>query len=152
MKAEWHTCLTEYKRQQNLRIEQIENKIKEECNKERDRQIELAIERLEKDSRDDRLTLQRNFDCKLRYITIEIDSVTMLQSRIYLLFFRSLTEKYEMDLQNAIDNEQLHKGKLTQTKDKLEKTQTQLQEAENKLQECVTELNTANEVGLFVNF
>ncbi|XP_061934669.1 centrosomal protein of 131 kDa isoform X3 [Apis cerana] len=87
LKAEWQTCLTEYKRQQNLRIEQIENKIKEECNKERDRQIELAIERLEKDSRDERLTLQRNFDCKLK----------------------SLTEKYEMDLQNAIDNEQLHK-------------------------------------------
>ncbi|XP_061934668.1 centrosomal protein of 131 kDa isoform X2 [Apis cerana] len=123
LKAEWQTCLTEYKRQQNLRIEQIENKIKEECNKERDRQIELAIERLEKDSRDERLTLQRNFDCKLK----------------------SLTEKYEMDLQNAIDNEQLHKGKLIQTKDKLEKTQIQLQEAENKLQECVTELNTANE-------
>lgn len=124
LKTEWQTCLTEYKRQQNLRIEQIENKIKEECNKERDRQIELAIERLEKDSRDERLTLQRNFDCKLR----------------------SLTEKYEMDLQNATDNEQLHKGKLIQTKDKLEKTQIQLQEAEKKLQECITELNTANEV------
>lgn len=57
-----------------------------------------------------------------------------------------------MDLQNAIDNEQLHKDKLIQTKDKLEKTQIQLQEAENKLQECVTELNTANEVELFINF
>lgn len=124
LKTEWQTCLNEYKRQQNLRIEQIENKIKEECNKERDRQIELAIERLEKDSRDERLTLQRNFDCKLR----------------------SLTEKYKMDLQNATDNEQLHKGKLIQTKDKLEKTQIQLQEAEKKLQECITELNTANEV------
>lgn len=150
MKTEWQTCLNEYKRQQNLRIEQIENKIKEECNKERDRQIELAIERLEKDSRDERLTLQRNFDCKLRYITIEIDSSNFNLKDIY--FFRSLTEKYEMDLQNATDNEQLHKGKLIQTKDKLEKTQIQLQEAEKKLQECITELNTANEVGFFVDF
>lgn len=85
MKTEWQTCLNEYKRQQNLRIEQIENKIKEECNKERDRQIELAIERLEKDSRDERLTLQRNFDCKLRYTTIEIDSSNFNLKDIYFL-------------------------------------------------------------------
>ncbi|OAD61988.1 5-azacytidine-induced protein 1 [Eufriesea mexicana] len=124
LKVEWEAWLTNYKRQQNLRIEQAENKIKEESKKERDRQIELAIERLEKDSRNTKLMLQRNFDCKLR----------------------SLTEKYEMDLQTATDNEQLHKGKLMQTKDKLEKTQVQLEQAEKKLQECVSELSNANEV------
>ena len=51
-----------------------------------------------------------------------------------------------MDLQTAIDNEQLHKTKLMQTKDKLEKTDVQLQHAENKLQEYVSELSNANEV------
>ncbi|XP_071874662.1 LOW QUALITY PROTEIN: centrosomal protein dilatory [Bombus fervidus] len=124
LKAEWEAWLVNYKREQNLRIEQAENKIKERCNKERDRQIELAIERLEKDFRNERSTLERNVDCKLR----------------------SLRDKYEMDLQIAIDNEQLHKTKLMQTKDKLEKTDVQLQHAENKLQEYVSELSNANEV------
>lgn len=124
LKAEWEAWLVNYKREQNLRIEQAESKIKEGCNKERDRQIELAIERLEKDFRNERSTLERNVDCKLR----------------------SLRDKYEMDLQTAIDNEQLHKTKLMQTKDKLEKTDVQLQHAENKLQEYVSELNNANEV------
>ncbi|KAK9304972.1 hypothetical protein QLX08_003828 [Tetragonisca angustula] len=124
LKAEWEAWLLDYKRQQNLRIEQAENKIKDECNKERDRQIELAIERLEKDSRNERAMLQRNFDCKLR----------------------SLRDKYEIDLQTTIDNEQLQKTKLIQTKDKLEKTEIQLQQADSKLQEYVSELNNANEV------
>ncbi|XP_068985850.1 centrosomal protein of 131 kDa-like isoform X4 [Bombus flavifrons] len=124
LKAEWEAWLVNYKREQNLRIEQAESKIKEGCNKERDRQIELAIERLEKDFRNERSTLERNVDCKLR----------------------SLRDKYEMDLQTAIDNEQLHKTKLMQTKDKLKKTDIQLQHAENKLQEYVSELNNANEV------
>lgn len=66
LKAEWEAWLVNYKREQNLRIEQAESKIKEGCNKERDRQIELAIERLEKDFRNERSTLERNVDCKLR--------------------------------------------------------------------------------------
>ncbi|XP_033317882.1 centrosomal protein of 131 kDa isoform X3 [Bombus bifarius] len=66
LKAEWEAWLVNYKREQNLRIEQVESKIKEGCNKERDRQIELAIERLEKDFRNERSTLERNVDCKLR--------------------------------------------------------------------------------------
>lgn len=57
-----------------------------------------------------------------------------------------------MDLQTAIDNEQLHKTKLMQTKDKLKKTDVQLQHAENKLQEYVSELNNANEVGYFLKW
>ena len=57
-----------------------------------------------------------------------------------------------MDLQTAIDNEQLHKTKLMQTKDKLEKTDVQLQHAENKLQEYVSELSNANEVGYFLQW
>ena len=65
------------------------------------------------------------------------------------LFFRSLRDKYEIDLQTTIDNEQLHKTKLSQTKDKLEKTEIQLQQTENKLQEYVSELNNANEVKYF---
>lgn len=63
---EWEAWLADYKRQQTLRIERLGDKIRDKCNKERDRQIELAIERLEQDSRDAKLTLQQNFDCKLR--------------------------------------------------------------------------------------
>ncbi|CAK9816111.1 Centrosomal protein of 131 kDa [Anthophora plagiata] len=124
LRMEWEAWLADYKRQQNLKIEQAENKIRDECNRERDRQIELAIERLEKDSRNAKLTIQQTFDCKLK----------------------CLKEKFEMDLQIAIDNEQLHKAKLTQATNKLEKSEVHLQQAEKKLQECTFELNNANEL------
>ncbi|XP_026673726.1 centrosomal protein of 131 kDa isoform X2 [Ceratina calcarata] len=123
LKTEWEAWLADYKRQQNLRIEQMENKIRDDCNRERDRQIELAIERLEKDSRNAKLALQQNFDCKLR----------------------SLREKYEIELQTAMENEQIHKAKWTHTKDKLERTLTELQQTENKIQECTSELSKTNE-------
>nr|XP_012135852.1 PREDICTED: centrosomal protein of 131 kDa isoform X1 [Megachile rotundata]XP_012135853.1 PREDICTED: centrosomal protein of 131 kDa isoform X1 [Megachile rotundata] len=124
LKTEWQAWLADYKRQQNLRIEQTESKIRDECNKERDRQIELAIERLEKDSRNAKLTLQHNFDSKLR----------------------CLRDKYETNLQTAIDGERLCKDKLTLTKDKLDKVEIQLQQAESKIEQYVFELNAANEV------
>ncbi|XP_076235828.1 centrosomal protein dilatory [Calliopsis andreniformis] len=124
LRIEWEAWLADYKKQQNLRIEQLETNIRDKCNKERDRQIELAIERIEQDSRNEKLTLQQNFDCKLR----------------------SLKDKFETDLQTAIDNEQFHKGKLTQVKEKLDGTETQLRKVESKLQECAFELNNANEV------
>ncbi|XP_076169261.1 centrosomal protein dilatory [Ptiloglossa arizonensis] len=123
LKTEWEAWLADYKRQQNLKLEKAENKIRDECYKERDRHIELAIERLEKDCRDTKLTLQQNFDSK----------------------FRSLREKFETDLQTAIDNEQFHKNKLAQTTDKLDRTEIQLQKTEKKLQECLSDRNNINE-------
>lgn len=102
----------------------MESKIRSDCNRERDRQIELAIERLENDSRNAKVALQQNFDCKLR----------------------SLREKYEMELQTAVENEQIHKAKLAQTKDRLERTLTELQQAENRVHECASELSKVNEL------
>ncbi|XP_029049631.1 centrosomal protein of 131 kDa isoform X1 [Osmia bicornis bicornis] len=124
LKMEWEAWLADYKRQQNLRIEQAESKIREECDKERDRQIELVIERFEKHSRDAKLTLQQNFDRNLRY----------------------WREKLETSLQAAIDAERSSKEKLILTKEKLEKVEIQLQQTENKLRQCLSELNDANEV------
>ncbi|KZC09207.1 5-azacytidine-induced protein 1 [Dufourea novaeangliae] len=124
LKTEWEAWIADYKRQQTLKFERAESKIRDESNKERDRQIELAIERLEKDSREARLGLQQNFDCKLR----------------------SLKEKFDMELQTAVDNEQLHKDRLTQAKDKLDRSETQLQKVEKKLHQCTNDLNCANEV------
>ncbi|XP_076683839.1 centrosomal protein dilatory [Andrena cerasifolii] len=124
LKAEWEAWLADYKRQQSQKVGQAESRIRDECRRERDRQIELAIERLEKDSRDSKLSLQQNFDCKLR----------------------SLREKLETDLQTAIDNEQFHKGKSMQAKEKLDRAEAELQKLENRLQECVSDLRNANEV------
>ncbi|XP_076640367.1 centrosomal protein of 131 kDa-like [Colletes latitarsis] len=123
LKTEWEAWLADYKRQQNLKFEKAESKIRDDCYKERDRHIEIAIGRLEKDCRETKLTLQRNFDCKLR----------------------SLREKFEMDLQTARDNEQCHKNRLVQTQDKLDRTEVELQKAEKKLQECLSDWNNVNE-------
>ncbi|CAL7942716.1 unnamed protein product [Xylocopa violacea] len=124
LKMEWEAWLADYKRQQSSRIEQAEKKIRDECNRERDRQIELVIERLEKDSRSANLTLRQTFDRK----------------------FRTLKEKFEVDLQTAVDNEQAHKGKLIEATDTLEKTKIQLDQTENRLQRLASELSNANQV------
>ncbi|XP_053981820.1 centrosomal protein of 131 kDa isoform X2 [Hylaeus volcanicus] len=123
LKAEWEAWLADYKRQQNLKLQNTESDIIDKCYKERDRQIELAIERLEKDCRDTKLTLQRNFDNK----------------------FRLLREKFEMDLQTAIDNEKLYKNKLAQTENKLSQSEVQLQMVEKKLQEYRSDWKNINE-------
>ncbi|XP_076757293.1 centrosomal protein dilatory [Xylocopa sonorina] len=124
LKVEWEAWLADYNRQQRLRMEQTENKIREECYRERDRQIELVIERLEKDSRNAKFTLEQNFDRK----------------------FRTLKEKFELDLRTATDNEQVHKGKLIEATDALEKTKIELDQTEAKLQQLTSELSNANQV------
>nr|XP_033337543.1 centrosomal protein of 131 kDa [Megalopta genalis] len=123
LKSEWEAWIADYKRQQTLKIERSESSIRAECNRERDRQIELVIERLEKDSREAKVTLQQQFDCKLR----------------------SFREKFNMDLQTAMDNEQLHKMQLMQARDKLDRTEVLLQNTNRKLQECTNELKRVNE-------
>ncbi|XP_076652034.1 centrosomal protein dilatory [Halictus rubicundus] len=123
LKSEWEAWLADYKKQQTLKLQKAENSIRDECIRERDRQIELAIERLEKNSRETKVTLQQQFDCKLG----------------------SLKEKFDVDLQAAVDNELLHKAQLMQAQDKLERTEVLLQKTERKLQECMNELKRANE-------
>ncbi|XP_076230569.1 centrosomal protein dilatory isoform X4 [Nomia melanderi] len=124
LKAEWEAWMADYKKQQSLKMERAECVIRDECNRERDRQIELAIQRLEKDSREAKLSLQEHLDCKLR----------------------SLQERFNTDVQTAVDKEQLCRVQMTQCKDKLERTETRLQKIEERLQECTNELNSANEV------
>ncbi|XP_076300022.1 centrosomal protein dilatory isoform X2 [Lasioglossum baleicum] len=123
LKSEWEAWIADYKKQQTLKLQRAENSIRDECNRERDRQIELAIERLEKNSRETKVTLQQQFDCKLG----------------------SLKEKFDVDLQAAVDSELLHKAQLMQAQDKVERTEVLLQKTERKLQECTNELKRANE-------
>lgn len=54
------------KRQDNIKLNLSETKIRAEANKERDRQIELAIDRFEKETNDMKINLQRATDNKLK--------------------------------------------------------------------------------------
>lgn len=76
---EWTEWLENYKKQQIIKLEKSENKIREESQRERDRQIELAIGRLEKEARDMKTVVQQSYESKLRYTKV----VTL--KRIYIV-------------------------------------------------------------------
>lgn len=65
LKNEWLAWADNYKKQQNTNFMKAENAIRNDCQKERDKQIEIAIARLEKESREMRAKLQQSFDNKL---------------------------------------------------------------------------------------
>jgi len=65
LRKEWLAWADDYKRQQNAKFTRTETAIRDECRKERDKQIEIAIARLDKESRETRAKLQQGFDNKL---------------------------------------------------------------------------------------
>ncbi|XP_023290362.1 centrosomal protein of 131 kDa isoform X2 [Orussus abietinus] len=123
LKAEYESQMEHFRRQHNVKLEQSEIRIKNECNKERDRQIELAIERLEKETRDMKISLQQAADKKLRI----------------------LKENYETELHDAKENEQSLKSKITTTQERLNNAEHQLEKTEDKLRQCISELNSGKE-------
>ena len=66
--AEREVWIENYRRQQKSKFEMAQARIMDECNRERDRQIEIAIARLEKETRDMKANLQKNWENKLRYL------------------------------------------------------------------------------------
>jgi len=65
LRKEWLAWADDYKKQQNTKFTRKETAIRNECQKERDKQIEIAIARLDKESRETRAKLQQSFDNKL---------------------------------------------------------------------------------------
>ncbi|XP_047354936.1 centrosomal protein of 131 kDa [Vespa velutina] len=122
LQMEWTEWLENYKKQQIIKLEKSENKIREESQRERDRQIELAIGRLEKEARDMKTVVQQSYESKLR----------------------SVKEKYEMELHIATDNEKIHKQALISMENKLAQTENRLKTMKNKLEECVNNLSNKN--------
>lgn len=69
LRVEQETWMENCRRQHNLKLEKLEARIRDECNRERDRQIELAIERLEKETLEMKTSLQQSSENRLRYST-----------------------------------------------------------------------------------
>lgn len=67
LKTEQEVWTENQQRQFNIKFEMAETRIRDDSNRERDRQIELAIGRLEKETRNMKLNLQKSSDNKLRY-------------------------------------------------------------------------------------
>lgn len=65
LKNEWLAWADNYKKQKNADFARTETTIRNDCQKQRDKQIEIAIARLEKESREMRAKLQQSFDNKL---------------------------------------------------------------------------------------
>lgn len=65
LRKEWLTWSDNYKKEQNVTFTKAETVIRNNCQKERDKQIEIAIVRLEKESREMQAKLQQSFDNKL---------------------------------------------------------------------------------------
>jgi len=66
LRKEWLTWIDNYKKDQNATFTRAEATIRNNCQKERDKQIEIAIVRLEKESREIQTKLQQSFDNKLK--------------------------------------------------------------------------------------
>lgn len=64
LRKEWLAWADDYKKQQSANFTRAETAIRNDCQRERDKQIEIAISRLERESRDMRAKLQQNFDDK----------------------------------------------------------------------------------------
>ncbi|XP_014610786.1 PREDICTED: centrosomal protein of 131 kDa-like [Polistes canadensis] len=122
LQKEWTEWLDNYKKQQIIKLEKSESKIREESRKERDRQIELAIGRIEEDARNMKMVVQQSYESKLR----------------------SMKEKYDKELQIATDKVRLHKEELLSMENKLGKTEDRLKTTEMKLDECVQNLSNKN--------
>lgn len=68
LQGEREAWIENYRRQQSSKFEMAQARIMDECNRERDRQIELAIARLEKETRDMKANMQKNWENKLRFV------------------------------------------------------------------------------------
>jgi len=66
LRKEWLTWVDNYKKDQSATFTRAEAAIRNNCQKERDKQIEIAIVRLEKESREMQTKLQQSFDNKLK--------------------------------------------------------------------------------------
>lgn len=55
-----------YKKEQSVTFTRAETVIRNDCQKQRDKQIEIAIVRLEKESREMQAKLQQSFDNELQ--------------------------------------------------------------------------------------
>ncbi|XP_011306238.1 centrosomal protein of 131 kDa [Fopius arisanus] len=124
LSAERDSSIENFKKQQIMKSEMSEARIRDECDRERDRQIELVIERLEKETRDMKTSMQKCADNKLR----------------------CLREKYEADLQMSQDNERLTREKLTKAEKKLENLQIDFEKMENRLGKCLADLKESERV------
>ncbi|XP_033216955.1 centrosomal protein of 131 kDa [Belonocnema kinseyi] len=121
LKTEQEVWTENQQRQFNLKLEMAEARISDDSNRERDRQIELAIGRLEKETRNMKSNLQKSSDNKLR----------------------CLTEKYEAELQIVSENEQVVKAKLASAQERLENVESRLERTEHILQQRIIDLQNA---------
>ncbi|EZA48105.1 5-azacytidine-induced protein [Ooceraea biroi] len=124
LRKEWLAWVDDYKKQQSANFAKAEIAIRNDCQKMRDKQIEIAIARLEKESREIRVKLQQNFDNKLEL----------------------MKEDYDAKLESAIKSESIHKNKLLLLEERHKCTETQFQKTEDKLKEYMSDLNNMNEV------
>lgn len=59
-----------YKKQQALQLAEKEATIRDQCRKERDREIETVIERLEAEATESRLQIEQTTENRIRYLEL----------------------------------------------------------------------------------
>ncbi|XP_018348192.1 PREDICTED: centrosomal protein of 131 kDa-like [Trachymyrmex septentrionalis] len=124
LRKEWLAWADNYKKEQSVIVTRAQAAIRNDCQKERDKQIEIVIVRLEKESREMRAKLQQSFDNKLEL----------------------MNEDYDAKLQAAIKSEDIYKNKLLLLEERLKCTEIQFKKTENKLKECILNLNNTNKI------
>lgn len=124
LETEREVWVENFKKQQSSKFDMAEARVRDECNRERDRQIELAIARIEKETREVKVSLQKSAESKLK----------------------SLREKYEAELEVARENERVVREKLEVCEDKVDGLEKELRRVECKLSKCLVELQEARKL------
>ncbi|XP_043281919.1 centrosomal protein of 131 kDa isoform X2 [Venturia canescens] len=123
LQSEREAWIENYRRQQNSKFEIAQAKVIDECNRERDRQIEIAIARLEKETRETKTNLQKSWENKIR----------------------CMREKYESELQDANERVKYLESKMVSYQEKLEELDRHVAKTEERLGQCVCELNESRQ-------
>ncbi|XP_044015207.1 centrosomal protein of 131 kDa-like isoform X2 [Aphidius gifuensis] len=115
--AEKEAWINNFKRQQNIKLSISEANLREQIIKERDEQIELTIDRYEKEKNNIKINLQRETDNTIK----------------------CLKDKYESELQVVCENEKLVRDKLLLAEEKYNELEIKLEKTETKLGKCLAD-------------
>lgn len=131
-----------YKKQQSLQLAEREAVIREQCRKERDREIETVIERLEMEATENRLQLEQTTENRIRCVF----ELVVVHEALALFCFRRLKEKFDHELLDLERSEHEAKNKYLEVKNRLLEAEEQVMVLRANVKQLQQQLDENKEV------
>lgn len=113
---EFESWRNNFKKQQEKCLAEKEIALREQCRKERDKEIEAVIERLENEASQNKLQQEQMTENRIK---LEIFILIILFLENNLSIFRRIKEKYEKEIRDLESAENQAKNKYCEAKSKL---------------------------------